>query len=292
LNEPSESEDISAKVYKIRHPAAAQTMFKNRRFDREISIPNRKIENDLKSKLSKSKSKVSFAKSLTAKKLKARKVEYFESETSLIKIVKKDSRLKSQMKRRSNFSAIESKVKKYISGNNAQKEVQIRGIYSTDHFDKIEKISSENSKRILKRYFRFSFEKPKNSEEILLTVKNNDKILFEEESNIESDQGTQALPVENKENSHDLTAIGAQYRLIDNYLEDLKSKGIGIFQYFFNEKFDEKSSISYECYSIQDFYKMKMKLKEEIYDKENQSMLSRINSSHNPLFRVYLHEIR
>ena len=127
-----------------------------------------------------------------------------------------------------------------------------------------------------------------NSEEILLTVKNNDKILFEEESNLESDQGTEALPVKNKENSHDLTAIGAQYRLIDNYLEDLKSKGIGIFLYFSNEK----SSISYECYSIQDFYKMKMKLKEEIYDKENQSMLSRINSSHNPLFRVYLHEIR
>ena len=203
----------------------------------------------------------------------------FSTESSLIRIVKKDRNISTQKMRKSDYKDIESKVKSYINSHIKQSERKIKGIYGRDHNEILSSIKSIDSRNALRSYVKYSFEQNGKSELITLKLNLNEKIQQKVEiSSPTADQGNWADEVKQKEldesptkESGNTEDVQAYYKMIDNYLDSIKEKGFAIFKYSeekLEEKLDENSNFVYEIYTIEDFYQTKVMLNANVIEEE------------------------
>jgi hypothetical protein len=199
----------------------------------------------------------------------------FESDTSLIKIIKRNTDFSAQRNRRLDFRGVESKIKKYISGNqnNKQKEVVIQGVYSNEHLQIISKVKGKLSvaQEALKNYIKYDFYKHEDPNIITLQISYAEKLNLEAEEGekTNTDQGTEATVNKLDDKSNGPTDIFYNYKIIDQYIQNLEGKRFGIFRFTSGQNLNLCS-----IHSIEDFYKFKANRTDQIIEEEKQGNLN------------------
>lgn len=80
-----------------------------------------------------------------------------------------------------------------------------------------------------------------------------------------TDQGTEAIVKEQDDRNNDPTDISYNYRIIDQYIQNLENKKIGIFRFTSGQNQNLCS-----IYGIEDFYKFKANQTDQIIEEEKQ----------------------
>lgn len=181
------------------------------------------------------------------------------------------------MIRKSDYKDIESKVKSYINSHLKQSEKKIKGIYGREHKQILSSIKSADVRDALQNYIKYSFESSSRSDVIILNFALSQKIGQKADvtaaTTVQGDSATEGKDTDVKESSGKETStaedVQAYYKMIDSYLDSVKEKGFAVFKYS-EEKIDEKSTFSYEVYSIEDFYKSKVMLSTNVIDEEKE----------------------